>query len=109
MSIALMAAAFTPAPSALASVTTTGYISMRDGVRLHYILIRPPGRGRFPVLMDYGPYNSGQDPSAYYPFVPAGEKKRNNEREFQLKAQIDKDLPIEPELERWFPLWEIPL
>jgi len=47
---------------------------------------------------------------AYYPFVPGpGEKQRNNEREFQLKAQIDKDLPIEPELERWFPLWEIPL
>ena len=47
---------------------------------------------------------------AYYPFVPGpGEKQRNNEREFQLKAQIDRDLPIEPELERWFPLWEIPL
>jgi PspA associated protein B len=47
---------------------------------------------------------------AYYPFVPApGEQKRNNEREFQLKAQLEKELPLEPELERWFPLWEIPL
>ena len=34
---------------------------------------------------------------------------RNNEREFQLKAQLENELPIEPELERWFPLWEIPL
>jgi hypothetical protein len=46
----------------------------------------------------------------YYPFVPApGDKQRNNERELQLQAQIGQDLPIEPELTRWFPLWEIPL
>ncbi len=46
---------------------------------------------------------------AYYPFVPTGDKKRNNERELQLKAQIGPELPIEADLERWFPLWEIPL
>jgi hypothetical protein len=46
----------------------------------------------------------------FYPFVPApGDKQRNNEREFQLKAQIGADLPIEPELARWFPLWDVPL
>jgi hypothetical protein len=46
----------------------------------------------------------------YYPFVPApGTQQRNNEREFQLKAQLENELPMEEELERWFPLWEIPL
>jgi hypothetical protein len=46
----------------------------------------------------------------YYPFVPApGSQKRNVERELQLKAQVGNDLPLEPELERWFPLWDIPL
>jgi hypothetical protein len=46
----------------------------------------------------------------FYPFVPApGAQQRNNEREFQLKAQIGKELPVEPELERWFPLWGIPV
>jgi hypothetical protein len=46
----------------------------------------------------------------FYPFVPgAGDKTRNNEREFQLKAQMDGELPIESELERWFPLWDTPL
>ena len=46
----------------------------------------------------------------FYPFVPApGSQQRNNEREFQLKAQIGSELPIEPELNRWFPLWDIPL
>jgi hypothetical protein len=46
----------------------------------------------------------------WYPFVPAGgEQQRNSERELQLKAQIGPELPIEPELERWFPLWGIPI
>ena len=37
-----------------------------------------------------------------------GAQQRDNERELRLKAQIGADLPIEPELERWFPLWGIP-
>ena len=45
---------------------------------------------------------------SWYPFVPAGDKARNTERELQLKAQIGGELPIEPELERWFPLWGVP-
>jgi hypothetical protein len=47
---------------------------------------------------------------SFYPFVPApGDKQRNNEREFQLKAQVESELPIEPEMTRWFPLWDLPL
>ncbi|PTL56459.1 PspA-associated protein PspAB [Paraconexibacter algicola] len=47
---------------------------------------------------------------SWYPFVPAGgEQARSNERELQLKARYGGDLPIEPELERWFPLWGVPL
>ena len=46
---------------------------------------------------------------AFYPFVPApGDKQRDTERELRLKAQLDKELPFEPEITRWFPLWEIP-
>ena len=45
----------------------------------------------------------------YYPFVPAGDRKRDNEHELRLKAQVGTELPIEEELDRWFPLWEIPL
>jgi len=46
---------------------------------------------------------------SWYPFVPAaGDKQRNTERELQLKAQIGEELPIEAELERWFPLWGVP-
>jgi hypothetical protein len=52
----------------------------------------------------------------WYPFVPetdaagrTGTNTRSTERELQLKAQMSSELPIEPELERWFPLWGIPL
>jgi hypothetical protein len=47
----------------------------------------------------------------WYPFVPEidATNTRSTERELQLKAQMSAELPIEPELERWFPLWGIPL
>jgi PspA associated protein B len=46
----------------------------------------------------------------WYPFVPAGaDQERSTERELQLKAQMSGELPIEPEIERWFPLWGIPI
>lgn len=47
---------------------------------------------------------------SFYPFVPAaGEQQRDSERELRLKAQTANELPLEPELARWFPLWQIPL
>jgi hypothetical protein len=45
----------------------------------------------------------------FYPFVPRGDQNRDNEAELRLKAQIGADLPVEPELDRWFPLWGIPI
>ena len=58
----------------------------------------------------------------WYPFVPANGTaaaaggpdgapggQRSTERELQIKAQMADELPIEPELERWFPLWGIPI
>ena len=48
--------------------------------------------------------------ATYYPFVPAGgEQQRDNERELRLKAQLERDLPIEADMARWFPLWGVPL
>ena len=50
----------------------------------------------------------------WYPFVPSsgagqGAQERATERELQLKAQIGSEMPLEPEIERWFPLWGIPI
>jgi hypothetical protein len=47
---------------------------------------------------------------SFYPFAPGGgEQQRDTERELRLKAQLSQELPIEAELERWFPLWGIPI
>jgi hypothetical protein len=47
---------------------------------------------------------------SFYPFVPAGgREQRDTERELVLQAQMTGELPIEPELGRWFPLWGIPI
>ncbi|MCL6105695.1 MAG: hypothetical protein M1483_08770 [Actinobacteria bacterium] len=45
----------------------------------------------------------------FYPFAPIQGQKRNNELELKFKALLSSDLQIEPELDRWFPLWDIPL
>jgi hypothetical protein len=50
----------------------------------------------------------------WYPFVPdptaaPADQQRSTERELQIQAQMSEELPIEPELERWFPLWGIPI
>src|SRR3954454_21307115 len=45
----------------------------------------------------------------FYPFVPRPGKQRDTEYELRIKAQLETDLPFEPELERWFPLWDAPL
>jgi hypothetical protein len=61
--------------------------------------------GKRPVYWIYN-YKRG----AFYPFVPAGTaQQRDNESELRLKARMGPELPIEQELERWFPLWGIPI
>jgi hypothetical protein len=50
---------------------------------------------------------------SFYPFAPgtggSGTQKRDNERELVAKAQMGNELPVEPELTRWFALWGIPI
>ena len=54
----------------------------------------------------YWIYNFKQ--AKFYPFVPKG-KQRDSSYEFRLRSIMEKELPIEKEVERWYPLWEIPL
>ena len=44
----------------------------------------------------------------FYPQVPVGPNQRDNARELRLTAVLEKELPIEPELDRWYPIWGIP-
>ncbi len=55
----------------------------------------------------YWIYNFKQ--GKYYPFVPSGNKQRDNAREFRLKALLEKEMPVEKEVERWYPLWGMPI
>jgi len=61
--------------------------------------------GKHPVLWIYG-YKRG----AFWPFVPIGEgQERDNAEELELKAKLEKELPIEPDLSRWLALYGAPL
>jgi hypothetical protein len=60
--------------------------------------------GKNPVYWIYG-FKRG----AFWPFVPTGEKERDNAEELELKAKLEKELPIEPDLSRWFGLFDATL
>jgi len=45
----------------------------------------------------------------FYPFAPLSGEHRDNELELRIKAVAGTDLPFEPDLSRWFPLWDSPV
>ncbi len=45
----------------------------------------------------------------FYPFAPLGDERRDNELELRVRGALGNDLPIEPDLTRWFALWGIPI
>jgi hypothetical protein len=45
----------------------------------------------------------------FYPFVPKGKEQRDTEEEFRLRSLVTDDLKIEGDLDRWFPLWDLPV
>ena len=62
------------------------------------------GDGR-PVYWIYG-FKTG----TFWPFVPTGEKQeRDNARELELKAKLEPELPVEPDLSRWLGLFDAPI
>ncbi len=60
--------------------------------------------GKKSVYWIYG-YKQG----TFWPFVPKGEKERDNAEELELKAKLEGEMPIEPDLSRWFALYGAPL
>ncbi len=44
----------------------------------------------------------------FYPFVPQPGERRDNAIELQVRGTLSDDLKIEPDLERWFPVWGAP-
>ena len=74
------------------------------GEQLLAALFRFEG-GKRPVHFVYG-YKRG----AFWPFVPTGkDKERDNAEELELKAKLEGELPIEPDLTRWLALFDAPV
>ncbi|HKD32406.1 MAG TPA: hypothetical protein VKB73_02930 [Gaiellaceae bacterium] len=67
-----------------------------------------PFNGKFKEGRMYWIY--GFKRGAFWPFVPTGEdQQRDNAEELELKAKLEQELPIEPDLTRWFGLFNAPL
>jgi PspA associated protein B len=61
--------------------------------------------GEHPVYWIYG-FKRG----AFWPFIPTGEsQQRDNATELELKAKLEKELPVEQDLTRWLALFDSPL
>ena len=61
--------------------------------------------GKHPVYWIYGFKRN-----AFWPFVPTGkEQERDNAEELELKAKLEKELPIEKDLTRWLALFDAPI
>jgi hypothetical protein len=61
-------------------------------------------KGNRPIYFIYN-FKRGK----FYPFVATGKEKRDTEAELRLMAQLRSELPLEEEIGRRLPLWEIPL
>ena len=58
-----------------------------------------------PVYWIYG-FKTG----TWWPFIPTGSKQeRDNAKELELKAKLEKELPIEPDLSKWLGLFDAPI
>jgi PspA associated protein B len=61
--------------------------------------------GAHPVYWIYG-FKTG----TFWPFVPTGEKQgRDNAAELDLKAKLEPELPVEPDLSKWLALFDSPI
>ena len=45
----------------------------------------------------------------FYPFVPSGHEQRSTDKELKLRSLVAGDLTVEADLDRWFPLWDLPV
>jgi hypothetical protein len=74
------------------------------GSQLLAAAFRFDGGGK-PVYWIYG-FKTG----TFWPFAPTGEKQqRDNARELELKAKLEKELPVEPDLTKWLALYDAPM
>jgi hypothetical protein len=77
------------------------------GAQLLAAVFRFEGRdgAEKPVYWIYG-YKTG----TFWPFVPTGDgQKRDNAEELELKSKLERELPVEQDLTRWFGVFGAPI
>jgi hypothetical protein len=47
----------------------------------------------------------------FYPFAPVDTQKerRDTELELRIRTMLGVDLPVEADVSRWFPMWDLPV
>jgi hypothetical protein len=67
-----------------------------------------PFEGAFKEARVYWIY--GFKRGAFWPFIPTGkDQERDNAEELELKAKLEKELPVEQDLTRWFGVFDAPV
>lgn len=84
-------------------IVSTTLIEHQFGDRLLAALFRFRDRNNRPIYWVYN-FKRGQ----FYPFVPSGKRDRDNAEEMRLANLLDGEIPVDQELERWYPMWNIP-
>jgi hypothetical protein len=51
----------------------------------------------------------GYKRGAFYPVAQRGEGRRDNTFELRVKSVLEGELSVEPELERWYAVWDAPV
>jgi hypothetical protein len=73
------------------------------GDRLSSAVFKFTGEGRNIYWM----YNYKR--GTWYPFVPKGDNQRDNAYELRLSSMMSAEMPMEKELEYWYPMWGMPV
>jgi len=74
------------------------------GEQLLASVFRFTGEGGRSVFWVYN-YKRG----TFYPFVPKPGQQRDNAYELRLASMMEREMPIEKELERWYAMWGMPV
>jgi hypothetical protein len=51
----------------------------------------------------------GYKRGAFYPVAQRGDGRRDNTFELRVKSVLERELRVEPELERWYAVWDAPV
>jgi PspAB-like protein len=79
------------------------------GTQLLFAIFRFDDTQSRPIYWIYN-YKRG----TFYPFVPRPDshdsrRQRDNAEEMRIATAMGKELPVEREYERWFPVWDLPM